>query len=148
MSGKDRYVPRIQPEIETTPFDTAEEAWFWFIQAQAARNDGARFASGLGLIPRPCEPVDILKILDHLHRNRRVLMEHLLVLRHYGKRKMAPDPRRVKELRAHRLWLEALERMEPLMVRKGIVRARHLSVVHPNKFWSHEAIVHEGRRRP
>ena len=50
----------------TVPFDNVEEAWFWFIAAQAARNDGARFVAGAGLQIRPCEPIDILKVLDGL----------------------------------------------------------------------------------
>ena len=103
------------------PFESAEEAWFWFITAQQARNEGARFVSGLSLTPRPCEPVDILKILDGLYRQRRLLRDHLLVLRHYGRRNMPPDPRRVKEARSYRLWVEALERIEPALIRKGIV---------------------------
>ena len=37
---------------DTVPFDNVEEAWFWFIQAQAARNDGARYAAGAGYDPR------------------------------------------------------------------------------------------------
>lgn len=121
-SSDERYVPRPQAEIETVPFTSAEEAWFWFIQAQSARNDGARFVMGRGPVPRPCEPVDILKVLDRLRRQRRLLMEHLLVLRHYGRRLMPPDPKRPKEMQAHKLWHEALERIEAVMERKGIVR--------------------------
>lgn len=115
------YASRRQGEIRAVPFASAEEAWFWFIQAQAARNDGARFSMGIGTVPRPCEPTDILKILDRLRRNRRLLMEHLLVLRHYGLRLMPPDPDRVKEFHAHHLWTEALERLEEIFITKGIV---------------------------
>ncbi len=104
-----------------TPFDNVEEAWFWFIAAQQARNDGARFVAGNGSIIRPCEPVDILKILDSLYRNRRLQRDHLLVLRHYGRRNMPPDSRRVKETRAFYIWEEAMERLHPIMVRKGII---------------------------
>lgn len=106
---------------KTVPFISAEEAWFWFVRSQEARNDGARFVAGLGLFPRPCEPLDILKAVDRLTRQRRLLLDHLLVLRHYGRRSMAPDPRRVKEARAHRLWKEALERLEAVLERKNIV---------------------------
>lgn len=106
---------------QTTPFESAQDAWFWFIAAQAAKNDGARFVSGAGLYKRPCEPIDILKTLDRLYRNRRLLRDHLLVLRHYGRRNMAPDPTRVKEERAHRLWSEAMERIEEVLTIKGIV---------------------------
>lgn len=122
MSSSGDYTHKPHYSVEATPFDTAEELWFWFIQAQQARIDGARFTVGQGLVPRPCEPVDILQIMDRLYRQRRLLMDHLLVLRHYGRRLMPPDPHRVKEMRAHKLWVEALERMEPVLIRKGILR--------------------------
>ncbi len=115
-----RYTPVTVRDTRAVPFESAEEAWFWFIQAQQARSEGASPADG-SLYPRPCEPIDILKILDRLYRHRRLLRDHLLVLRHYGRRTMAPDPHRVKEMRAHRLWHEALERIEEVLVCKGIV---------------------------
>lgn len=103
------------------PFESAQELWFWFITAQQARNDGARYVSGMGKIARPCEPVDIIKILDTLYRKRRLLRDHLLVLRYYGRRHLAPDPNRVKERRAHALWVEAFERLEPILEKKGLI---------------------------
>ena len=126
MTVIELYAHRPQAEIKTTPFASAEEAWFWFIQAQAARNDGARFSMGLGLVPRPCEPIDILKVLDRLHRQRRLIMDHLLVLRHYGQRLTPPDPDRVKEVRAYALWIEALERIGEVLERKGIIESSHI----------------------
>lgn len=107
---------------QCVPFDNVEEAWFWFINAQDARNDGARFVAGASMQARPCEPVDVLKILDRLYRNRMLTREHFLVLRHYGRRQMPPDVRRVKEKRSYYLWREAMEKMETPMQRKGIVR--------------------------
>ncbi|MEM6781028.1 MAG: hypothetical protein AAF569_04110 [Pseudomonadota bacterium] len=147
MPAKDQYTPTTQSLQNTVPFDTVEEAWFWFIDAQAAKNDGARFVAGAGLVSRPCEPLDIMKVLDRLHRQRRLLMDHLLVLRHYGKRGLCPDPRRVKELRAHKLWKEALERIEPILVRKGIVTSKKPLMDSPNRFWAHEAVVYESEAR-
>lgn len=143
MSSKDGYAPHSHYEQDTVPFETAEDVRFWFIAAQAARNDGARLQAGASLTPRPCEPADILKILDRHHRNRRLMMDHLLVLRHYGKRKLSPDPRRSKEVRAFKLWQEALERIEPILVRKGIVRQKKLTLDRPNKFWVHGMSVYE-----
>tara|TARA_R110002095_G_C4234950_1_gene238401 strand:+ start:203 stop:670 length:468 start_codon:yes stop_codon:yes gene_type:complete len=121
------------------PFDHIEDMWFWFIAAQQARNEGARYASGAGLVRRPCEPVDILKILDGLYRKRRLLRDHLLVLRHYGRRHLAPDPTRVKEARAFYLWREALERMRPVLEAKGIIRRSH---------WSAHYTHHDGCALP
>jgi hypothetical protein len=143
MNDKNRYTPKNQPDVKTTPFDNAEDAWLWFILAQEARNEGARFTAGAGLIARPCEPADILTCIDRLYRNRRLVMDHLLVLRHYGKRQLPPDPRRVKEVRAFALWKEALERIEPVLVRKGIVRLK-LSLPQPGRYWAHQAVIYEG----
>lgn len=136
MSDKNRYIPRTPSHTQAVPFDNAEEAWFWFIAAQQARLDGAKFIAGQALVPRPCEPLDILKILDRLYRNRRLLRDHLLVLRHYGRRYMAPDPGRVKEARAAVLWAQALERMGEVMMRKNIVRKQN-----PHEDWVNEAVV-------
>lgn len=144
MSRSDRF-PKPTSDVKTEPFENAEEAWFWFIAAQSARNDGARVTAGVGLIARPCTPDDIFSVLNRLHRSRRLLMEHMLVLRHYGRRQLPPDPRRVKEARAFHLWKHAMERMEPLLVRKGIVKPRLTILSVPHKFWSHGATIHNGQ---
>lgn len=122
MPRNEKYSPHTLTNMATTPFDCVEEAWFWFVQAQSAKEDGARFVMGKGLVPRPCEPLDILKVLDRLYRNRLLIIDHIMVLRHYGKRLMAPDPRRPREIRASKLWEEALKKMEEPLMRKGIIR--------------------------
>jgi hypothetical protein len=140
MASSERYIPRPQSAAPASPFETAEEAWFWFIAAQEARVDGARFTAGIGLVPRPCEPIDILKVIDGLYRNRRLMRDHLLVLRHYGRRRLPPDERRVKELRAHTLWHEALERIGAVLEGKGIVRPAFQRFFN----WHEEALVYSG----
>lgn len=126
--------------IDSTPFETAEELWFWFIAAQAARNDGARYVSGASVMRRPCEPVDILKIMDDLYRKRRLVRDHLLVLRHYGRRYLAPEPNRTKEVRAYYLWTEALERMEPVFLRKGLIE-KEMPFYVPTQHRNHHFMV-------
>lgn len=142
MSSDKKYPQNAETDPNCVPFVDATEAWFWFILAQQARNEGARYTAGLSLTPRPCEPADILKILDGLYRKRMLLRDHLLVLRHYGRRQMVPDPRRIKEVQADKLWKEALGRIEPILIRKGIVRGKKLTTNHPNKFWRYGAKVH------
>ena len=129
MPPRLNYAPRLGSDTQATPFLSAEEAWFWFVQNQLAKADGARIAAGMSLVQRPCEPVDIYKVMERLYRGRRLLMDHILVLRHYGRRLMSPDPRRPKEIRAHGLWVEALERMEEVMILKGIVKEKTFSWV-------------------
>lgn len=125
MANREHHTPKHQIDKEVFPFESAEESWFWFIQAMQARAEGARFTQGLALYPRPCEPMDILKLVERLHRQRRLLMDHILVLRHYGKRLMPPDPYRAREMRAHTLWHEALDRLEPILLKKGIIKQQH-----------------------
>lgn len=121
----DYYVRRAAGDEQLfEKFSSAEEAWFWFITAQKARAEGARFTMGAGTVVRPCEPLDILKVVDQLRRNRKILMDHVLVLRHYGRRMCPPDRRRQKEIRAARLWNEAMDAMEKIMMEKGIVTER------------------------
>lgn len=110
------------PPRAEVPFASVEEAWFWFAEAQAARQEGARIRAGLALLPRPCEPLDILRVVDRLYRQRRLLRDHLLVLARHGRRHMAPDPTRRHEARDATLWREALDRLEPVLKAKGIVQ--------------------------
>ena len=117
-----RFVPRQQNTTPPVPFASTEEAWFWFIQSNDAKAAGARVRADAGDVPRPCEPIDVLHALDRLYRQRRLARDHLFVLAHYGRRLMAPDPHRHREMRAHGLWDEALSRLDPLLRRKGIVQ--------------------------
>lgn len=123
MTQKKQYMPgaALFDEKEKEPFLDVEEAWFWFVQANRAALDGAQITAGKGLYNRPCEPLDILCVLNSLHRKRRLQMDHLRVLKYYGNRMMAPDYRRSREIKAHRLWTEAMERIEPILIKKGIV---------------------------
>ena len=141
MASKDWEISKKSSGTGYVPFDSAEEVWFWFMRAQEAKNDGARFSASIGTMPRPCEPLDILRILDRLYRNRRLLKDHLMVLRHYGKRDMSPDPCRDFEAKAHRLWAEAMERIEPILEEKGIVKKSHFI---PRENWQVDAYVFNG----
>ncbi|MBU6235263.1 MAG: hypothetical protein KGQ41_05415 [Alphaproteobacteria bacterium] len=123
-----------QTSLHTTvPFDTAEEAWFWFIQANQARLDGARYTAVRGNVRRPCEPVDVLRILDRLYRSRRLMMDHLRVLRFYGLRQMPPEGWRKSEARAATLWAEALRALEPIFIDKKIMRDPFMRAVEAHR---------------
>jgi hypothetical protein len=111
-----------QMHDDITPFYSAEEAWFWFIQANSARQTGARVVANAGLYRRPCEPSDIFKIIERLRRHRRLDMHHFRVMKHYGERLMAPDSSRAREHIASNLWGEAMEILEEVLINKGIVK--------------------------
>ena len=89
--------------------------------ALIARREGARYTANKGAVTRPCDPDDIVKCLDALYRQRRIDLAHARILRIWGERQLPPSPNVLAEKNAHRLWVEALERLEwPLRV-KGIV---------------------------
>lgn len=145
-SGMNKSEHKNQHDKQTVPFEDATEAWFWFIKAQEARNDGARYTAGMSLLPRPCEPSDFLKILDRLYRNRILLRDHFLVLRHYGRRQLAPDNRRVKESIAFKLWNEAFEKIEPILIKKNIVQKKSATIFYPAEFKNNENYKNEAFR--
>jgi hypothetical protein len=106
---------------QTQPFVSAQEAWMWTMAALIARREGARYSARKGLMTRPCEPDDVVKCLDGLYRQRRIDLSHARILRIWGERQIPPSPAIVAERHDHRLWSEALDRLEwPLRV-KGIV---------------------------
>lgn len=115
--------PRFAALPSTEPFRSGEEAWFWTMSALIARRDGARVAAGKGLVPRPCEPDDVVKCLDRLYRQRRIDLAHARILRLWGERGTAPDPRHLSEKRDWAIWREAIERLEFPLRQKGIVVA-------------------------
>lgn len=111
----------IVPNERVQPFRDASEAWIWTMAALTARRDGARYTANKGKVGRPCDPDDIVKCLDALYRQRRIDLLHARILRIWGERGMAPDPRHATERGDWKVWKEALDRLEwPLRV-KGIV---------------------------
>lgn len=115
------HTPRFTSITAAEPFRSAEEAWFWTMAALIARRDGARITAGKGEKVRPCEPDDVIKCLDRLYRHRRIDLIHARVMRLWGERGQAPDPRHLSERTDAAQWREAMNRLEwPLRV-KGIV---------------------------
>lgn len=110
----------------TEPFADTQEAWIWTMQALTARREGARVAAGRGLVARPCEPDDVFRELDRLYRRRKITLEHARVLRIYGERAAAPDPKVPDEAYDSALWRGALAALHESLVVKGITRgAKH-----------------------
>ncbi len=116
-----RYVPKPSYEVPTTPFSTSEEAWFWFVRCQRIRRDGARLGESSHGIRRPCEPDDLYRAVMTLVRRNVIDSRHLVVLGSFGLEERPPDARCPAEIRAHRLWDEALDRLTTVLRGKGIV---------------------------
>ena len=118
-------MPRPQPRRlslrETELFSTTEEAWFWYVQCQTARNDGVRFTAGLAVTERPCEPDDIIREVRRLYRRQALKRSHISVLERYGCRLSPPNPHGDDSPIEARLWEEALDRLTTPLRKKGIV---------------------------
>lgn len=123
MRKHSRAIPTVTTQ-QAEPFETAQELWIWFLKANEARKSGARYTAGLGSVMRPCEPIDILAIMDRLYRNRILTLDHFRVLRHYGERELAPDPNFPTERRAATLWDEAFEHLEPIFEQKKLIESK------------------------
>jgi hypothetical protein len=113
--------PTLSSLDKVQPFHSADEAWFWTMSALVARRDGARIVSGRGLVSRPCEPDDVVKALDRLYRQRRIDLAHARIMRIWGERGVAPDRTVLRERGDHRLWTEAMSRLDWPLRLKGIV---------------------------
>lgn len=116
-----RYTPKSYYEVPTDPFADAEQAWFWFMRCQRAREEGVRFEDVPGSIARPCDPDDLYRAVVDLVQRRLIGREHLRVLGVFGLLERPPDPRRREEERPARLWDEALERLTTILRPKGII---------------------------
>ena len=116
-----RSTPVLASLHKMEPFQSAEEAWFWTMAALVARREGARVVAGAGLKQRPCEPDDVVKCLDRLYRQRRIELQHARILRLWGERGIAPDPRAPRERGDHRLWRESMRALDWPLRMKGIV---------------------------
>lgn len=115
----DRSNARHSPNVQ--PFRSAEEAWLWTMAALIARREGARYTANKGRVSRPCDPDDVVKCLDGLYRQKRIDLVHARVLRIWGERQMPPSLTNASERHDHKLWSDAMNRLEwPLRV-KGIV---------------------------
>lgn len=119
--GYERYCPRPVSTIDGTPFDSVEEAWLWSVMATIARHEGARIVAGQGNTIRPCEPVDIMRVVSRLNRDRQLSDRHVSALVRYGRRHAAPDSRRQREFHDARLWDEALDKLVDPLRERGIV---------------------------
>ncbi len=105
---------------EPQPFRSADAAWIWTMQMLSARSDGAGARFGAGGI-RPCDPDDVVKVLDRLYRQRRISLAHAHILRIYGERQVTPNPSVPSERGDHRMWQEAMRLMDQPLRSKGIV---------------------------
>ncbi len=103
-------------------FPTAEEAWFWFIRCERAREEGARRnPPGNAISVPPCEPADIIRALRWMYDVDVILPTHAYVLGYYGELERPPDPRDDDELLDWVLWVDAFDYIETVFRDKGFI---------------------------
>jgi len=119
-----RHTPRPLSERPTAPFESAEEAWFWYQRARLNRAEGARLAADPLAVARPCDPDDIIRAVTRLARDNALRPLHLRVLDRHGRRLIPPDARLPEEAGDAALWREALNRLADPLRRKGIIAER------------------------
>jgi len=113
--------PRMAPVRRTAPFRSAEEAWFWYIRCQKARNDGARMEADMARDARPCDPDDMYRAVKQLADSRTIHARHVRTLIEFGRGERPPDPRCREEEHPYRLWVEALDRLTTVLKKKDII---------------------------
>lgn len=118
---RQRYFPKHQSHQPAVAFESAEEAWFWFIRCQQVRLDGARLDNDIDATPRPCDPDDVYRVAARLVRRGAISPLHIKVLGHYGLLQRTPDPRCAEQAKAARFWAEAIDRLSSPLRAKGIV---------------------------
>lgn len=102
----------------TVAFADAEAAWFWCLETSEAVHSGARLRAGMGAVTRPCEPVDIQNVVLRLARQQLLNNAHLRALCTYGPQHMRPE----EDTHDSYLWEQAMNRMTPILQRKGIIQ--------------------------
>lgn len=119
---KIRYADVPVLAAEQVPFQSAEEAWFWYVRCQKARGAGMRMIRGMELTARPCMPDDIYRAVKTLAARRVIDGAHVRVLKSFGELERPPDPRCTEEASAYALWDQALDRLTSVLKAKEIVQ--------------------------
>ena len=101
------------------PFDSAEEAWFWYCLCE--QQGANRGHCGDSNVCRPCETSDIFVAVKSLLRGGVLRPAHVKVLSKYGYCQVPPHPHFGDSLKICKLWKEALAFLDVLLRKKGIV---------------------------
>lgn len=124
MTSRSEFPPNLSPNpfqdqwlLGTQPFPDAESAWFWCLETSEAVHNGARLRAGMGAVSRPCEPVDIQNVVLRLARQQLLNNAHLRALCLYGQQQLRPKHTNTDAV----LWHQAMQRMTPVLQRKGII---------------------------
>lgn len=111
--------PQESEPIETTPFSSSEEAWFWCCFCESLKDIKGR--GGHRNVIRPCESSDIIIAVNKLIREHIITSEQARILMKYGKEQVPPHPHFGDSLRVCKLWQNAIDFLDYILKKKGIV---------------------------
>jgi len=107
------------PDKETQPFDSAEEAWFWYCRCEQIGRPRPVYDDTPTV--RPCETSDIFITLKNLWKAGILRAAHIKVLSKYGYAQTPPHPHFGDDSKICALWQEALDFLGFSLKKKGIV---------------------------
>ena len=99
-----------------SPFESADEAWYWTLDCLDARHEGSRAEASLK-VGRPCDPDDVVNAMRRLELSP----VHCRTVVAWGKKRIEP----YADTDARRFWDEAMARLGAVLREKGIVKTRH-----------------------
>ena len=105
---------------EMTPFESTEEAWFWYCLCEELGFERAK--GHAGQTARPCETSDIFLAVKRLLHEGTLHPEHIRILQKYGFEQAPPHINFGATQKICRLWKEAISGLDSILKRKGIVR--------------------------
>jgi hypothetical protein len=120
-----RRFPRPATEEAGEAFASTAEAWLWAAKHVLMRAEGAKAQGISGSVARPCEPGDVVLAARRQHRAGWLGKRELRVLWHYGTLGREPWDDSPFEREDWRAWSNALARLEPPLIRRGIVVPPH-----------------------
>ena len=103
-------------------FQNAEEAWFWFCKYDG--RTGYKSNTSNKRIIRPCQLDDIYIVVSKLYIAKKIGERHLKTLIKYGRMQIAPDSRVVEEQEEALWWDDAMDKLETIFIKKGIVKCK------------------------
>ncbi|MBD5398134.1 hypothetical protein HDR60_01345 [bacterium] len=105
-------------------FECAEDAWFWYCKYE--KRNPYKSNNSNKVIVRPCMLDDIYLSVVKLYLAKKISERHLKTLIKYGRLQCPPDSR-IKDEEMEALWWDdAIDKLETVLRKKGIVRCEDL----------------------
>lgn len=114
----------IETETGEVLFDCAEDAWFWYCKYE--KRTPYKSNNSNDVVIRPCVVDDIYLCVVKLYLAKKISERHIKTLVKYGRMLCPPDVR-IKDEELEALWWDdAMDKLETVLRKKGIVRCKDL----------------------